>query len=110
MNYKCIQLRGVDASAIKTEIMYEVAAARVSGAELLRVNIHCDEELLQNKVISALLRILKGMKSAGTIQFFATESSFAQRSMEAEFLLNKYPTLALDDQETDDQSYVYVKI
>ena len=111
MSYKCIQLRGTDTSAIKTEIMYEIASARVGGTELLRVSVRCEDESRRAKAVSALRKILKGMKQSGGIQFFANEASFEQRSMEAEFLLNKYPFLS--DRETADstvEDFIYIKI
>ena len=111
MSYKCIQLRGQDASSIKTEIMYEIATARVGGAELLRVNVCHDDDAYRAKLMSALHKILKAMKGDGKIQLFATEASFEQHSMEAEFLLNKYPDLQDEDEQMDGAcDYVYVKI
>ena len=111
MSYKCIQLRGTDASEIKTEIMYEIASARVGGTELLRVNVCCDDAARCNKATGALHRILRAMKSKGQIQFFATDSSFEQLSMEAEYLLNKYPFLHdREESQGGAQDFTYIRI
>ncbi len=111
MKYREILLRGVSADKIKTEIMYEVAAAHIAGVELLKVNISkgdCDTQY--KKTFSALIRILKLMKADGTIQFFATPALLESQSTEAEFLLNKYPEhFEPMPKESDELGFVYIR-
>ena len=39
MNYVEIDIKSIDFASLETEIMYEIATARVDGAELLRFNL-----------------------------------------------------------------------
>ena len=80
MSYKEILLRSRTADAAVTEIMYEIAACRADGVELIRFNISYGNAMESmnevGKIISALLRTLKNMKQKGSIQFLATPDSF----------------------------------
>ena len=64
MFFKKITLRSNLPENILTEIMYEIASARVDGAELLRVNISNEEylDVPLKKRYSILIRLLKKMK------------------------------------------------
>ena len=115
MSYKEINLQSVTQESLSTEIMYEIAACRADGIELLRLNIlpvETDEGLSDvNKLASYAIRTLKGMKQRGAIQFFATESSFESDATEAVFLTNKYPERFSAMPSTDgDGRYLYIKI
>lgn len=111
MIYKIIQLNSRLYASIRTEIMYEIASAHVAGIELLRINIKKDEQgVLHKRAMTSLIRCLKSMKSAGTIQFFATAESFEQGSTEAQFLINKYPeTFTTLPKESETECFVYIR-
>ena len=112
MEYRQILVRGLTAEAVTTEIMYEVAGVRSAGSELLRININkTDDEKSFRRVVSAAVKVLKGMKEQGKIQVFATPKSFEDTTMEAQFLINKYPELLQTvSEETSDATYIYVKL
>ena len=110
MKYIVINLQGTEPSEITTEIMFELAGAKIDGAELVRFNIENATEDSGKKRCSAMLKVLKSMKSAGKIQFFATPDSFAGEKTEAVFLVNKYPEL-FERREVDNNiMYAYVKL
>ena len=114
MKYKVIELRGKEAQDLVTEVMFEIASAKVDGLDLIRLNIHLliDEAgNISKKNLKSVIKTLKNMKSTGQIQFFATPESFKTSSTEAVFLINKYPALFVnmeDASETD--TYIYTKL
>ena len=115
MSYKEINLRSNGTDTVATEIMYEIAAARADGVELIRFNISIGEDTEESsemkKIVSSATRLLKNMKQKGLIQFFATEKSFSNGSTEASFLMNKYSdSISLGDNKGGEVSYIYVKI
>ena len=113
MYFKEITLRACLPEHMATEIMYEIASARADGAELFRINISANESdgVIYKKRYSSLVRLLKGMKDDGRIQFFATEDSFASMNTEAIFLHNKYPQHFNSSGEAkEDKGYVYIKL
>lgn len=112
MNYKELELQGRTPSALTTEIMYEIASARVAGVSLLRFNIsRGEDEKLFKRLTSAQKRTLRSMKERGSIQFFALPDNFASFATEAKFLVNKFPELfeSLPEQG-EDSTFAYVKI
>ena len=111
MKYKEIRLRSMSADKIKTERMYEVATAHISGVELLRFNIDKSETDTQyKKIFSAAIKVLKAMKSDGAIQFFATPALLESASTEAQFLLNKYPEqFEPMPNESESEGFIYVR-
>lgn len=115
MIYKEILLRSKSADAAVTEIMYEIAACRADGVELIRFNISYGDDMESmndgGKIISLLLRTLKNMKQKGSIQFIATPDSFKMGSTESSFLYNKYPSLfSTAPTCADGESFVFVKL
>lgn len=97
MSYREINLRSVSADAAATEIMYEIAAARADGVELIRFDISYSDGSKTitewKRIVSSAIRLLKGMKQKGSIQFIATPESFEVGSTESSFLYNKYPSV-----------------
>ena len=112
MVLKKISLRSNLPEHLATEIMYEIAAARADGAELIRIETSTDEEgsSVHKKIYSSLIRLLKGMKDDGRIQFFATKNNFDSLSTEAVFLQNKYPAHFESNGSAENQDYVYIKL
>ena len=116
MSVKCkeILLKSSTKEALETEIMYEIATAKVDKAELVKVDMeleHSEKHIAENaKLISYLIRTLKSMKSDGRIQFFATEDSFAKQTTEAVFLINKYPQYFEIGRLGNGEKSIYVKI
>jgi hypothetical protein len=105
--YKIIDLKSDNVDSMTTEIMFEVAGARADRNELVRLNIKSDEM----KMYDSVLRLLKGMKQKGLIQFFATEKSFADGSTEASFLINKYQDIiSFTDNNGGEVPFIIVKI
>ncbi len=97
---------------IKNEIMFNIACARAAGAELIRFDISdyvCGNSSAVRKAKFAV-KILKNMKAVKKIQFFAAEEAFTEKSVEAEYLYNKYPEYIKVSKENDSFSFVYVKL
>lgn len=112
MSYREINLRATSPEAAGTEIMYEIAACRADGSDLIRLNINDMEDSGDTKrLFSSVLRLLRGMKQKGSVQFFATRVDFLGSSTEAVFLQNKYPELFSPmPAESDGSLYIFVKI
>lgn len=94
---------------IDTEIRFAIAASRVEGVELIRFDISRENDI--SKYFNSVIRILKKMKSAGQIQFYATPASFTNSDATAEFIRNKY-SLHLGDLPviSDKEAYIFVKL
>ena len=112
MSYREINLRSTSQDGVGTEIMYEIAACRADGADLIRINIaECAEDVETKRLFSAVIRLLRNMKEKGALQFFATRVDFISGTTEAVFLQNKY--LEHFDPmpcDIDGCQYIYVKI
>ena len=110
MKIKIHNIESENAQGIATEIMFEVASARVSETEILQLLIKKNDEKLASKLRSAAIRVLKEMKSRGAVQFYATRDSFEKSTTEAKFLVNKYPEISYDAPENAEAGYIFVKI
>ena len=86
MIFKEINLQAHTVEAIATELMFEIAGARVDKCEVLCVNMFEFEP----KQEATIMRTLKELKKKGLIQFFATRDSFLEEKTEAIFMMNKY--------------------
>ena len=110
MIFKVIELTSIRATDLDTEIKFAIASSRADNIELLRFDIKREEEEFLKSYNSAI-RVLKRMKAAGQIQFFATPTSFSNSNPEAAFLINKYPAY-MDNIPviSDMEAYVYIKL
>ena len=102
--FKSIELKCENQKNISTELLFEIASARVEKKELIRLTFDAGD-----KTESNIITALKKMKYSGTIQFFATVTDFEQSSTAAVFLLNKYPNI-FDSVENSQNRYVYIKL
>ena len=94
---------------IDTEIRFAIAASRVDGIELIRFDISREDDIV--KFFNSVTKILKKMKSAGQIQFYATPASFTNSDAAAEFLRNKYSNhLSNLPSISDKEAFVFVKL
>ncbi len=111
MNFKIIEIDS-GAQDPSVELRFAVASHRAGGDELLRIDIpKIENEKDYNKFVSSVIRTLKVMKEERLIQFFATKDSFLGLTTEAEFLLNKYPSVFADGlTDKTDCDFVYIKI
>ena len=115
MIYKEILLRSCAPDAAVTEIMFEIAACRADGVELIRFNISYGNAMESmnevGKILSTLLRTLKSMKQKGSIQFIATPDSLKNGSTESSFIYNKYPSIFSSAPScADGERFIFVKI
>ena len=114
INYREVRLRSKTKEATETEILYELAAAKVDGVEFVKLIIDTTYDGTAGdpvrKLIGQVIRTLKNMKVQGKIQFFATESNFATQSTEAIFLINKYPSYFDELTSVDGEESIYVKL
>lgn len=108
MIIKRIDLKSTSNDAAHTEIMFEVAAARADGCELVRFDIkpNDDSNYPTSRLYDGVIRVVKSLKQKKLIQFYATGESFSNATTEASFLINKYPDLI----ETAGEYFVYVKV
>ncbi len=102
-------LRGTTRPELDTEVKFNIATARVDGAELLRFAMPRTADSREDgKIIATLTKLLKGIARNGDIQFFALNPEIESSSLEGAFLLNKYNDFILPD--NDSYTYVYVKM
>jgi hypothetical protein len=108
MIIKRIDLKSTSNDAVHTEILFEVAAARADGCELVRFDIKPNEDSNYpiERLYDGVLRVVKSLKQKNLIQFYATGESFVNATTEASFLINKYPDLI----ETTGEYFVYFKL
>lgn len=90
-------------SGIVTELVFTIACARADGENLLRFNFLEGDTEREMKVAQ---KELKALKRRGAVQLFATFEDFEKADTEAEFLLNKFPTL----EELDAENFILVKL
>ena len=115
MSYREIGIGADSSESAATEIMFNIAACRVDGVDLIRIDLPIVEEGKISrdgkKMLFSITRLLKDMKQKGSIQFFATEDSFARSTTEAVYLQNKYPALFSSIPErVSDQVFIFIKL
>jgi hypothetical protein len=96
MMYRELVLKSTSPDSARTEILYNVAAARVDKIGLLKIAVERSLILEDNegkKYLKKLSKTLNDLRKSGKIQFFATEEDFSGASTKADFLKNKYPTI-----------------
>ncbi len=110
MNYKVVEIDITSEPAV--ELRFLIAGIRADGEELVRFDIpRADTKKEQSRRMNAIIKTLKAMKEERLIQLYAAERHFETSSTEAEYLLNKYPTVflcGLTDNESAD--FIYVKV
>lgn len=99
-------LTGKAKRELDTEIRFLCASARADGAELVCFAI--DEDSDNKGHVSSVKSILSAMKKENLIQFFVTGDRLDGRTVEADFLSNKYGEYIAS---SDDGNFkVYVKL
>ena len=93
MNLKKCVLEHMDLEHLMTELRFNVAAARAEKVELVMLELATEDERSRRRRYTSVLFRLRQLKRDGVIQFFASESDFADLTTEADYLLNKYPEL-----------------
>ena len=101
MVFTSFTLEGETTREIDTEIKYMIASARTDGAELVSFRSG-------GEVFATVLKILRGLKKSGAVQFFVVADELLSGGRESEFLLNKYGELIADSAK--EQGTVFVKI
>ncbi len=95
--------KNMTSADIATELIFRIATSRADGENLLRFNFLAESS---ERMLKAACKELKALKRRGAIQLFATAEDFDCRATEAEFLLNKFPTL----NELSENNFVLVKL
>lgn len=94
MNILTNELTGRTRNLLLTEIMFLVASARSMGADLIKLKIKREEgEPVSEKELAEITRILRSLKRCKMIQLFVSSDEFENNTTEIEYLLNKYPAL-----------------
>ena len=88
---------------MRTEVLYENAAARAAGYSVIRYDL--PEE---SQTSNVLTKILRAEKKQGKIEFFIGRDAFLEDSTAARFLLNVCPE-CLEASESDER-YLFVKL
>ena len=93
MSIKKFDIEYMKPDKLVIELRFDIATARASGAKLVRLSLAPSDVSAQGRLLTTVTRKLAAMKKEGVIQFFATQRSFADKTTEATYLLNKYPEL-----------------
>lgn len=96
MSIKKFDVEYMKPDKLVIELRFDIATARALGAKLVRLSLSPSDFSLQGRLLTTVTRKLAAMKKEGAIQFFATQRSFAEKTTEATYLLNKYPELSDD--------------
>ena len=112
MNCKNFVIEYMSPDALILELRFDVACARSLGFELIRLELSPSDPTVRGRFLTTVTRKLATMRRDGTIQFFATQKSFAEQETEAVYLLNKCPRLADDPSLADgaEERTVFVRI
>ena len=101
-------LTGTSQSELNTEVRYVTASAAVDKKSIFCLKLFDENSYAAlEKRKSCLLKVLRGMKKEGIIEFFVTKEGFREENTEAVFLINKYSEYL---KLVDDSEYVYVKL
>ena len=79
---------------LMTELRFNIAAARAERKELIKLQLTEDDARRRCREYTSVLVRLRQLRREGVIQFFASETDFADGTTEAVYLLNKYPELS----------------
>ena len=102
MSLKNFDVEYMKPDKLVIELRFDIATARASGARLVRLSLSPSDSSARGRLLTTVARKLAAMKKEGAIQFFATQRSFAEKTTEATYLLNKYPELADDPSLSED--------
>ena len=98
-------------SKIENELLFIIASARACGCELIRFELTPGSDkgsFKRDKTV--LMHLLKALKQQKKIQFFATERSFTENKLEAEYLYNKYESCIELTKSRSDAEFFYIKL
>lgn len=110
MNYPNLSLKDERLSEAFAKLHFALATARAKEEVFLRVDFLCGKEQ-RARLRGAVLSVLRERKRSGKILFFISSEDFFSQKPEAEFILNKYPSLREDLALLDTESgYVLVKL
>ena len=106
---KCIRyfLEGNSLKELNIEIRYNLASAKVDGAELAAFTLSIADEKDADRALTCVTKILGTMRKEGVIKFYVTSDSFSKETTESEYIKNKYCDFI---NSLDSQNSVYVKI
>ena len=102
MSLKNFDVEYMKPDKLVIELRFDIATARASGARLVRLSLSPSDSSARGRLLTTAARKLAAMKKEAAIQFFATQRSFAEKTTEATYLLNKYPELADDPSLSED--------
>jgi len=94
---------------LDTEIKFNIASAKADSAELLAFSYPKleDSPEEEKRIARSILKVLRGLKKNGVIQFFLTEDSIEKRTTEAQYIENKYKKYLISSTSF---KHIYVKI
>ncbi len=109
MIFSSYKLDGENAEELNTEIRFIIAISRQDGNELLRLTfVPAQSGSAQKRTGATVRRLLNTMRQNGLIQFVCTREDIEEKSVAAEFLINKYPEFVTEP--IDEYEYVYIKL
>ncbi|MBQ8689137.1 MAG: hypothetical protein IJ515_02100 [Clostridia bacterium] len=91
MKYTDFVLSKGTQATVETEILYNVASARVNQFEILKLLPSAGDG---ERALTAAVKVLKGLKRQGRIRLFILSENLFSDTTEAEYLRNKYPDIA----------------
>ena len=96
-----------DYASMVTEIHFLIACDKVSGADLIKIELKNTE--VTKRFISSVTRFLRALKKDGIIKLFVFESELSlSDKMESVYLINKFPML--QKESGGSESAVYIKL
>ena len=108
MNYTEYEITGNCLIELDTELRFEAAKAKVEKSELIALKLkNRESEKEQKRMLSCVSIILRSLRKQSAIQFFVTPQGFADNTMEAQFLINKYG--AINEGLNSSFSFIFVK-
>ena len=105
---KEIRIRAGDTVSALNEIKFEVATARVEGAELLIIDYPDGEGMC--RFLQKASNVLRKMKQRRSIQLYAFAENFSREGTESVYLKNKYSELFMNYFPDKEDRRVYIKL
>lgn len=109
MRYFEFELLGNCQIDMDTEIKYNIVNAAYEGGELVIFRIKKRNEDKENSRLSfCAVKVLRGLKRAGNIQFFLNDDGLLDSTTEASYLINMYPDIR--EMISGDYISIFVKL
>lgn len=107
MKYESYILEGSSPKELNIEIRFNLASAKVDGAELVSLSLSPKDDTNAVRLMSGVTKVLGAMRKKNLIQFFVLSDSLSNETAESAYITNKYRDFVVS---IDHQNTVFVKI